>query len=110
MSEAKANWFVGLDVHTKSIAICVLDATGKVVQRETIESRRRAWRGWLDRLPADVAPKFALVQAALQLCRWSGEIKERYGKLRRRIKRHKARVAIARRLAVASSVQSHARG
>ena len=68
MSEAKANWFVGLDVHTKSIAICVLDATGKVIQRETIESRRRAWRGWLDRLPAGVAAKFAL--EALAPARW----------------------------------------
>ena len=36
----------------------------------------------------------------MHLCRWSGEIKARYTKLRRRIKKPKARVAIARRLAV----------
>ncbi len=44
--------------------------------------------------------RFALVEAALHVCRWSGEVKKRYTKLRRRVKKHKARIAIARRLAV----------
>lgn len=68
MSAAKQTWFVGLDVHTKSIAICVLDATGKVVRRDTIASRRAAWTKWLDDLPAGVTVKFAL--EALAPSRW----------------------------------------
>lgn len=69
MSAVKTRtWFVGLDVHTKSIAICVLDATGAAVRRDTIESRRAAWNRWLDRLPEDVIAKFAL--EALAPSRW----------------------------------------
>ena len=45
--------------------------------------------------------RWALVYAALHVCRWSAEWKTRYTRLRRRIKKHKARVAMARRLAVA---------
>ena len=68
MSAAKTDWFVGLDVHTKSIAICVVDATGEVVQRQTIPSRRVAWTKWLNEIPAGVAAKFAL--EALAPSRW----------------------------------------
>jgi transposase len=44
--------------------------------------------------------RWALVQAALQLVRLDAGAKKRYEKLRDRIKRHKARVAMARHLAV----------
>ena len=44
--------------------------------------------------------RWALVQAAIQLVRLDPGAKERYVRLRNRIKRHKARVAIARHLAV----------
>ena len=45
--------------------------------------------------------RYAFVLAALHTCRWSAEWKSRYTRLRRRVKKHKARVAMARRLAVA---------
>ena len=68
MNSAKTNWFVGFDVHTKSIAICVLDASGDVVLRETIPSRRGALRGWLEKMPTSATAKFAL--EALAPARW----------------------------------------
>ena len=45
--------------------------------------------------------RWALVQATLLCCRWSAGWQARYVKLRRRVKRQKARIAMARRLAVA---------
>ena len=69
VAETKSTWFVGLDVHTKTIAICVVDAIGNVVLRETIASRRLAWREWLDgRIPEGVEVRFAL--EALGPSRW----------------------------------------
>lgn len=68
-AEAGTVWFVGLDVHTQTIAICVVDATGKIVLRETVKSRRHAWREWMDsRVPEGVTARFAL--EALAPSRW----------------------------------------
>src|SRR5687768_16951176 len=69
MSASKTTWFIGLDVHTQSIVICVLSATGEVVLRDKIRARRAAMRAWLDEhIDADVTPKFAL--EALAPARW----------------------------------------
>lgn len=69
MSASNATWFVGLDVHTQSIVICVVSATGVVLLREKIVARRAALKAWLDtRIPGGVTAKFAL--EALAPARW----------------------------------------
>ena len=65
---ATTNRYVGLDVHTKSIAICVLDATGAVIKRATIDSRRAAFERWLDEARLGGEARFAL--EALAPTRW----------------------------------------
>ncbi len=40
-------YYVGFDVHKKTIVICVLDREGKVIRQETIHSRREALLEWI---------------------------------------------------------------
>ena len=45
-------YYIGLDVHKKTIAACVKEADGRVVSKRTIASRREAleqWAGGIDR-------------------------------------------------------------
>lgn len=69
MNVSNVTWFVGFDVHTQSIVICVVSATGVVLLREKIVARRSALKTWLDtRIPAGVTAKFAL--EALAPAKW----------------------------------------
>ncbi|MGH7295236.1 MAG: IS110 family transposase [Polyangiaceae bacterium] len=45
--------------------------------------------------------RYAIVAVSMGAARWSKEWRDRYARLRRRIKKYKARIAMARRLAVA---------
>jgi len=39
-------YYVGLDVHKKTISYCVKDAAGCVLQEGKIGSHRVSWMGW----------------------------------------------------------------
>lgn len=43
--------YIGLDVHKKTIAYCIKDITGRLIQQGTIRSERAALRQWLAELP-----------------------------------------------------------
>ena len=60
--------YVGLDVHTQSIAVCIMNATGAVLERTTIESRRAALAKWIDKAAFGAETRFAL--EALSPARW----------------------------------------
>ena len=40
-------YYVGLDVHKKIIACCVVTAAGKIVSEEKITATREGLRGWM---------------------------------------------------------------
>ena len=44
-------YYIGLDVHKKSIAYCIKSVTGKVVRQEVVSADRKALRQWLAELP-----------------------------------------------------------
>ena len=44
-------YFIGLDVHKKTISFCVKDAAGRVHQEGKIGSTRRELDGWIRTLP-----------------------------------------------------------
>ena len=44
-------YFIGLDVHKKTISFCVKDAAGRVQQEGKIGSTRRELDGWILSLP-----------------------------------------------------------
>jgi hypothetical protein len=44
-------YFIGLDVHKKSISFCVKDAAGRVYQAGKVAATRRDLAGWVRTLP-----------------------------------------------------------
>ena len=44
-------YYIGLDVHKKSIAYCIKDVTGGVVCQGMVKAERRALQQWLVDLP-----------------------------------------------------------
>jgi transposase len=44
-------YYIGLDVHKKTISYCVKDATGRVCQEGKIDSTRCGLDGWIGTLP-----------------------------------------------------------
>ena len=44
-------YFIGLDVHKKTISFCVKDAAGRVHQEGKIGSTRRELDGWIQTMP-----------------------------------------------------------
>ncbi len=44
-------YYIGLDVHKKSIAYCIKSVTGKVIRRGVISADRKTLRQWLAELP-----------------------------------------------------------
>ena len=44
-------YFIGLDVHKKTIGYCAKDAAGRVCQQGKIRSTRRELDGWVQTLP-----------------------------------------------------------
>lgn len=47
----KSIYYIGLDVHKKSIACCIKSVTGKVIRQRVISANRKALRQWLAELP-----------------------------------------------------------
>ncbi|WP_321530657.1 transposase [uncultured Desulfuromonas sp.] len=45
-------YYIGLDVHKKSIAYCIKTESGKLVREGTIKAQRESLRQWLQELPA----------------------------------------------------------
>src|SRR5688572_29990136 len=43
-----ARYYVGFDVHKRTIVIAVLDRAGKLIQEETIEANRRSLITWIE--------------------------------------------------------------
>ncbi len=44
-------YYIGLDVHKKTISYCVKDASGQVLQEGKIEATRGELEGWMKTLP-----------------------------------------------------------
>ena len=44
-------YYIGLDVHKKSIAYCIKTVTGKIVCKGMVRAERRALHQWLEDLP-----------------------------------------------------------
>jgi hypothetical protein len=44
-------YFIGLDVHKKTISYCVKDAAGRVYQEGKVGSSRRELDGWIRTMP-----------------------------------------------------------
>ena len=44
-------YFIGLDVHKKTISFCVKDAAGRVYQQGKVAATRRDLDGWVRTLP-----------------------------------------------------------
>jgi transposase len=44
-------YFIGLDVHKKTISYCVKDAAGRVHQEGKVGSTRENWMGWIRTMP-----------------------------------------------------------
>ena len=44
-------YYIGLDVHKKSIAYCIKTVTGQIVCQGMVKAERRALRKWLMDLP-----------------------------------------------------------
>jgi transposase len=53
-------YYVGFDVHKKTIVICVLDREGSVVQEQTIEAKREALLEWVAERRRPAAVRIAL--------------------------------------------------
>jgi transposase len=48
-------YYIGLDVHKKTISYCVKDAAGKIDQEGKIGSTRRELDAWVKTLPQPIA-------------------------------------------------------
>ena len=66
---SKTMYFIGLDVHKKTISFCVKDAAGRVIQEGKIGSTRRELDAWIRTLPQPRANRGFRVTARLQPCR-----------------------------------------
>ena len=44
-------YYLGLDVHKKTISYCLKQSDGRVVQEGVVEARRGALERWLEQLP-----------------------------------------------------------
>ena len=44
-------YYIGLDVHKKSIAYCIKSITGKVVDQGVVSANRKSLMHWLAELP-----------------------------------------------------------
>ena len=59
-------YFIGLDVHKRTISYCVKDAAGHVHQEGKIGSTRRELDGWIRTMPQ---PRMIAMEATIEL--WS---------------------------------------
>ena len=55
-------YYIGLDVHKKTISFCVKDAAGKIHQEGRIGSTRRELDGWIKTLPQ---PRMIAMEATI---------------------------------------------
>jgi len=55
-------YYIGLDVHKKTISYCVKDAAGKIHQEGKIGSTRRELDGWIKTLPR---PRMKAMEATI---------------------------------------------
>jgi len=58
-------YYLGLDVHKKTISYCLKQSDGRVVQEGVVEERRGALERWLAQLPKPwkgCGPKNGIVQ------------------------------------------------
>ncbi len=55
-------YYIGLDVHKKTISFCVKDAAGRVQQEGKIGSTRRAMDAWVETLPQ---PRMIAMEATI---------------------------------------------
>ena len=44
-------YYIGLDVHKRTIAYCIKTVTGKVIDQDVISADRKSLRQWLEKLP-----------------------------------------------------------
>ena len=47
----KSVYYLGLDVHKKTISYCLKKADGKIVSEGTVKSRRDDLKRWVEQLP-----------------------------------------------------------
>ena len=55
-------YFIGLDVHKKTISYCVKDAAGRVHQEGKVGSTRRELDGWIQTMPL---PRMIAMEATI---------------------------------------------
>src|ERR1700722_10066373 len=58
-------YYIGLDVHKKTISYCVKDAAGKIHQEGKIGSTRRELDAWIKTLPQ---PRMMAMEATIFTC------------------------------------------
>jgi hypothetical protein len=55
-------YFIGLDVHKKTISFCVKDAAGRIHQAGKVAATRRDLDGWVQTLPQ---PRMIAMEATI---------------------------------------------
>jgi hypothetical protein len=86
-------YFIGLDVHKKTISYCVKDAAGGVHQEGKIGSTRGGLHGWIRSMPQ---PRTIAMEATIFT--ESGESQLKHNRHKRPIASHSERVFVRAKL------------